>query len=164
MEKVELLRQLFKYQTRRRLFVNCYRDILKQSQTYSDPIVQGHIKIKARYIVDKVQNVVELERLAENYRLLEQLRSNMISGNEKQLTLEAYGVIHEPEIDQIMRQNAAPDKDKLGDDQLDISPRHISTLILKANKQFKLDQGERFVSWDNIDDFELPPNLEQNID
>ncbi len=54
--EVALLRVLWKAETRRVLFCNLYRCILKELERHPvlkiDSIAKGHVRIKARYIVE----------------------------------------------------------------------------------------------------------------
>ena len=66
----------FKRCQREKLYRSVYRDILKSSQELSsDPIVRGHVKIKARYLIRQVKHTHELAKIMDNYRVVTELLS-----------------------------------------------------------------------------------------
>ena len=69
----------FTYASRRVLYVNLYRDVLKSAKLAypQDHIVAQHIAIKARYLIRQVIHEHELIKIQENYTEVSQLRDKV---------------------------------------------------------------------------------------
>ena len=90
---------MYTYPSRSLVVRRAYRSILKASHTHygGDPLTQGHIRIKARYIVAKFRDSHELEPLTQMYTLLRKLESR-VHTQDKSLSAEAYGLQEESDI------------------------------------------------------------------
>ena len=61
----------FQRAQREKLYRKVYRDVLKTSQEMSsDPIVRGHVRIKARYLIRQVKHTHDLAKILDNYRVV----------------------------------------------------------------------------------------------
>ena len=62
----------FTYERRLSLYKPVYRDLLKTAQKRyaDDTIVQGHIKIKSRYLIRLVRNEHNLKAIQSNFKLV----------------------------------------------------------------------------------------------
>ena len=62
----------FTYEARAGLYKRLYRDILKSARVRyaEDRIVRGHLRIKTRYLIQRVQYEHKLSAIISNYKLV----------------------------------------------------------------------------------------------
>ena len=131
--EVALLRVLWRAETRRALFCNLYRCILKDLERHPvlkiDSVAKVHVRIKARYIIELTRDQHELKELAKSYQMLKAVHVKL--QNPKELIYEAYGLKKEEDI------NSGILVDQFNREVF--TPRDIGTIFLRANRKVKND-------------------------
>ena len=83
---------------------------------------------------------------------------------ERQLSLEAYGVISEPLIENSLNYEGFDSTEAgFSFEKLKKSPKHISILIKRANSDERKNQGDSLIDWEMLDEYRLPPGMVENI-